>query len=110
MGMIWKTITVSIPRASNSHVVSDRIPDRKGTMVHPNFQKRGFGTVLTHHCNAISDKTRGRTFVPPRPTSVKMFNQCGFKTVGSHDSHIERLGGSVEKSKTWMAIREAPTS
>lgn len=83
--------------------------DRKGTMVHPDFQKRGFGSVLTRHCNAIMDKTGDRTFVPARPTSIKMFKDNGFKVVGFHDSHLERWGGPVEKSKTWLAIREAPS-
>lgn len=77
-------------------------------MVHPDFQKRGFGTVLTLHCNAISDKAGRRTFVPARPTSIKMFNDNGFVTVGTHDAHLERWGGPREKSITWMAIREAP--
>jgi hypothetical protein len=29
-------------------------------MIHPDSQKRGFGTILTQHCNAISDKTGGK--------------------------------------------------
>ena len=79
-------------------------------MIHPDFQKRRFGTILTQHCNAISDSTGGRTFVPARPTSIKMFNQNGFTTVGSVDHHLERWGLSREKSVTWMCVREAPAS
>jgi len=80
---------------------------RKGTMVHPDFQKRGFGTFLTHHCNAIADKTGRKTWVPARPTSVKMFRQCGFKDVATHNSNLKRWGGNTEKEITWLLVREA---
>jgi N-acetylglutamate synthase-like GNAT family acetyltransferase len=79
-------------------------------MVHPDFQKRRFGTILTRHCNAIADKTGGKTFVVARPTSIKMFNDCGFKTLGYHDSHLERWGGNVEKGKSWVVLREPESS
>jgi len=79
-------------------------------MVHPDFQKRRLGSVLTKHCNSISDKTGGKTFVPARPTSIKMFNDNGFVTVGEHDSHLERFGGPRDKSITFITIRDAPGS
>ena len=82
--------------------------DRKGTMVHPDFQRRGFGTFLTHHCNAIADKTGGKTWVPARPTSQKMFRQCGFKEVGTHNADLKRWGGNTEEEITWLFVREAP--
>ncbi|KAK0108346.1 hypothetical protein ONS95_003161 [Cadophora gregata] len=80
---------------------------RKGTMVHPDYQKRGFGTELTKHCNAISDGSGDRTGVPARPTSVNMFRKNGFKDIGSVDAHLERWGGSREKSITWTLLRNA---
>jgi len=83
---------------------------RKGTMVHPEYQKRGFGTELTKHCNAISDKSGDRTWVPARPTSVNMFRENGFKDIGSVDAHLERWGGPREKSITWTLLRNAPSS
>lgn len=75
-------------------------------MVHPDFQKRGFGTVLTRHCNAIMDKSGDRTFVPARPTSQKMFEDQGYKVLGYHDSHIERWGDDISWSKTAILLRE----
>lgn len=77
-------------------------------MVHPDFQKRGFGTFLTHHCNAVADKTGGKTWVPARPTSVKMFRQCGFKDVATHNANLGRWGCRKEKEITWLLVREAP--
>jgi hypothetical protein len=77
-------------------------------MIDPDFQKRGFGTILTKHTNAISDKTGGRVFAPARPSSRKMFLDNGFKAVGIHDSRLERWGGSREKSITTMVLRKAP--
>jgi hypothetical protein len=88
--------------------VSNIWADRKGTMVHPDFQRRGFGTYLTHHCNAIADKTGGKTWVPARPTSAKMFRQCGFKDVATHNADLKRWGGNTEEEITWLLVRQAP--
>ena len=89
-------------------LVSNILADRKGTMIHPDFQRRGFGTFLTHHCNTIADKTGGKTWVPARPTSQKMFRQCGFKEVGTHNADLKRWGGNTEEEITRMFVREAP--
>jgi ribosomal protein S18 acetylase RimI-like enzyme len=78
-------------------------------MVHPDFQKRGFGSVLTLHVNEISDKSGDRVWAPARPTSIHMFRQLGFKDIGVIDAHLERWGGSAEKSKTWI-VRRDPSS
>ena len=76
-------------------------------MIHPDFQKRGFGTYLTHYCNAIADKTGAKTWVPARPTSQKMFRQCGFKEVGTHNADLKRWGGNTEEEITLLFVREA---
>jgi N-acetylglutamate synthase-like GNAT family acetyltransferase len=76
-------------------------------MVHPDFQKRGFGSFLTHHCDAVADKTGGKTWVLARPTSVKMFRQCGFKDVATHNAGLKRWGGDTEKEITCLFVREA---
>jgi GNAT superfamily N-acetyltransferase len=91
------------PRKSVSNICADR----KGTMIHPDFQRRGFGTYLTHHCNTIADKTGGKTWAPARPTSVKMFRQCGFKDVATHNANLKRWGGNTEEEITWLLVREA---
>jgi hypothetical protein len=39
----------------------------------------GFGTLLTKHCNDISDKAKLRTFLPAASTSVGMFRKLGFR-------------------------------
>ena len=89
---------------------ANSLPDRKGTMVHPDYQKKGFGTFLTRHCNAISDKTGGRTFAPARPTSQKMFENEGYKILGFYDSHFERWGDQyLSVSKTAAMVRDAPS-
>jgi len=80
---------------------------RKGTMIHPDFQKRGFGTFLTHHCNAIADKTGGKTWVPARPSSQRMFRQCGFKDVATHNADLKRWGGNTKEEITCLLVREA---
>lgn len=81
---------------------------RKGTCVHPEFQKRGLGTALTLAWNEVTDKTRDSTWCPCRPTSIKMFRDNGFKDVGLVDAHLERWGGSRENSITYITSRQAP--
>ena len=76
-------------------------------MIHPDFQRKGFGTFLTHHCNAIADKTGGKTWVTARPTSQKMFRQCGFKDVATHNADLKRWGGNAKEEITWLLVREA---
>lgn len=34
---------------------------RKGTMILPGYQRKGFGTYLTRHCNAIAAKAKRKT-------------------------------------------------
>ncbi|KAL3425503.1 acetyltransferase [Phlyctema vagabunda] len=79
---------------------------RKGTMVHPDFQKKGFGSVLTHHCNEISDKAGKKTYLPARPTSRKMFESFGYRVLGKHDSHVERWGENPARGITCAMVRE----
>ena len=75
-------------------------------MILPEYQRKGFGTFLTHHCNAIADKAGAKTWVPARPISLKMFRQCGFKDVGAYNTDFERWDGNAEI--VYMLVREAP--
>ncbi|RDW75696.1 hypothetical protein BP5796_06517 [Coleophoma crateriformis] len=79
--------------------------DRKGTMVHPDYQKRGFGRVLIHHCNEVSDKTGGRTFAPIRPNSRRLFSSMGYKKLGESNCHAERFGEDAERGIDWPMLR-----
>ncbi|KUJ15614.1 uncharacterized protein LY89DRAFT_734772 [Mollisia scopiformis] len=84
---------------------------RKGTTVHPDFQKKGLGTALTVFWNDIADKTTGdKTWCPCRPTSIKMFRDHGFQDVGEIDSQLERWGGSRANSITYITVRHGPGS
>ncbi len=83
---------------------------RKGTTVHPDFQKKGLGTWLTRHWNDVTDKTEDKTWCPCRPTSIKMFRDHGFKDVGVVDGHLERWGGSRKNSLTYITVRYPPGS
>ena len=96
------------PFPSFTKQVSNRYADRKGTMIHPDFQKRGFGVYLTQHCNSISDKNGGQTWVTARPSSVKFFRQCGFRDVATHNADLKRFGRKPEKEITCLLVREAP--
>lgn len=75
-------------------------------MVHPEFQKLGLGSALTKVTNDIMDRNPGRTWAPARPSSIKMFRNMGFKDIGAQDSHLERWGGTREKSITYIVRRD----
>ena len=76
-------------------------------MIHPDFQRRGFGTFLTNHCNAVADKTGGKTWVAAKPNSQKMFRQCGFKDVATHNADFKRWGGNSDEEISRLLVREA---
>jgi ribosomal protein S18 acetylase RimI-like enzyme len=64
-------------------------------MVLPEFQKRGFGTYLIRHYNAISDKSGDRTWLPSRPNSIHMFKNEGFKVMGILDYILSGMADLV---------------
>ena len=80
--------------------------DKKGTMVHPAYQRLGLGTWLTKHCNAIADAAGGRTFVLARPSSKHLFENLGFKVLGSEDLDLVRYGGKESEGRAWVLVRE----
>ncbi|RDL37875.1 uncharacterized protein BP5553_05308 [Venustampulla echinocandica] len=79
---------------------------RKGTMVQPEFQRLGLGSVLTRVTNEIMDGNPARTWAPARPSSIKMFRNMGFKDIATQDSHLERWGGTREDSITYFVRRD----
>ena len=85
---------------------SNRILDRKGTMVHPDYQRKGLGSWLTRHCNEVADKTGGKTFVGARPSSKRMFESQGFRILGSEDINMTKYGGNEGQGKSWVLVRE----
>ncbi len=85
---------------------SNRILDRKGTMVHPDYQRKGLGSWLTRHCNEVADKIGGKTFVVARPSSKHMFESQGFRVLGSEDLDMTKYGGNESDGKSWVLVRE----
>ncbi|KAI0995258.1 hypothetical protein K3495_g12924 [Podosphaera aphanis] len=68
-----------------------KLLDRLGTMIRPEFQKKGLGTYLTKLLNGLADADGSKSWVSARPSVVKMFQENGYKDVGSSaDSHLER--------------------
>ncbi|CAD6505126.1 BgTH12-00621 [Blumeria graminis f. sp. triticale] len=81
---------------------------RRGTMIRPDMQRKGFGSFLTQYCNQIVDHTGDRLWTRSRPSSQKMFRQNEFVEVGRLDSHHERWGGTREKSITYILLHSPP--
>ncbi|KAH8816779.1 hypothetical protein F5884DRAFT_853207 [Xylogone sp. PMI_703] len=79
---------------------------KRGTMIHPDYQRRGLGTKLTQHTNKITDEAGRPTFVPCRYTSWKMFQSEGFKQIADHHPPVEMWGGDPEKAYYRYAMRE----
>lgn len=97
---------MTLAYASIKKMHSNRILDRKGTMVHPDYQRKGPGSWLTRYCNEVADKTGGRTFVVARPSSKHMFESHGFRVLGSEDIDMTRYGGNENGGKSWVLVRE----
>ncbi|CAG8958931.1 hypothetical protein HYFRA_00012928 [Hymenoscyphus fraxineus] len=102
----WEAF-LEVMYSANSH---DYNPEedyhRKGTMVHPAYQKQGLGTILTQHTNSISARTGGRTWAPARPSSYKMFLNEGFRDVAVIDNQTERWGGTREEGLNYLLRRD----
>lgn len=97
-------------RASVSHGYDpENDYHRLGSMIHPDFQRRGFGTYLAQYFNQISDARGDRQWVAARPSSVELFKKNGFSVVGTIDSNLERWGGSREGSSTYILVHYPPT-
>ncbi|KAL9616041.1 MAG: hypothetical protein Q9160_009042 [Pyrenula sp. 1 TL-2023] len=79
---------------------------RKGTFVHPDYQKRGFGTWVTQACNDIADREGIATYVGARPSSIKLFRQTGFKVIGEKHFDMRPWGGTEDGGRNWFLVRE----
>jgi len=80
---------------------------RAGTFVHPSYQRRGIGTLLSRHCDALADAEGKKTFVVARPNSFRLMAQSGFVVLGSENLDMTKYGGGVEDGKSWILEREA---
>ncbi|KUJ21521.1 uncharacterized protein LY89DRAFT_777949 [Mollisia scopiformis] len=79
---------------------------RKGTMVLPEYQRKGLGTMLNAHCNDLADKAKAATYVAARPNSLPMLQKSGFKILADEKIDMTKYGGSREDGKAWALIRE----
>lgn len=74
--------------------VAETQEERKGSFVDPAYQRRGLGSWLTQHCNAIADGYGKDTFVGVRPAGKRMFESQGFKVVGTFTTELSEYGGT----------------
>ena len=81
------------------------IEGKRGTFVHPDFEKRGFGTWLTRHCSQIADDYSAATFVGVRPASLHMFQTLGFKLLGPLKLNMADYG---QPSEAYATLRQDP--
>ncbi|PMD30514.1 hypothetical protein L207DRAFT_222883 [Hyaloscypha variabilis F] len=52
---------------------------RQGTAIDPDYQRMGFGRMIVRKCNEVADAAGKPTFARTRPTSLKLFEDEGFK-------------------------------
>jgi len=79
---------------------------RRGTFVHPSYQKRRFATQLTLVCNEIADLAGRRTFVGARETSLHLFESHGFVKLGDVTIDTTKYGGKPGGGLGWITARE----
>jgi len=75
-------------------------------MVHPNFQRKGLGTWLTRHCNALADKDGCKTYVGATPQSLGMFRKLGFEILGENNLDMVKYGGTLDGGNMWSLVRD----
>lgn len=80
--------------------------DRQGTNTHPNYQRKGLGTLLSLRCNEIADKAGAKTYVVGRPNSLRMLHKTGFRALATDHIDMTKYGGSKEDGKMWILMRE----
>jgi N-acetylglutamate synthase-like GNAT family acetyltransferase len=85
---------------------ADPCLDRRTTMILPEAQKHGLGSLLTRRCNQVADEAGRRTWAGVRPSSIEMFRSLGFEDVKMVRTPVERWGGSEELGKSWLLCRE----
>lgn len=61
-------------------------------MVHPEYQRRGLGRMITEKCNQIADEAGVVTFVRARHTSLPLFKPEGFEVLGKIEVKYEEYG------------------
>ncbi|PQE31834.1 GCN5-related N-acetyltransferase protein [Rutstroemia sp. NJR-2017a WRK4] len=79
---------------------------RRSTMILPEAQKQGLGSLLTRRCNQVADEAGRKTWAGVRPSSIGMFRSLGFGEVKVVQTPVERWGGTEEMGKSWLLCRE----
>lgn len=79
---------------------------RAGTFIAPEYQKRGLGTRLTRHCNAIADEAGSSTYVTAiSEVALCMFEKEGFAKLGSLDTNLEEFDGQELLTRSYACCR-----
>ncbi len=80
--------------------------ERKGISVHPDYQRRGLGSLLSQHCIDIVDKVGGTTYVVARPIAKLMFEKQGFELLGTEHIDMTKYGGTAEEGMIYVLARK----
>jgi ribosomal protein S18 acetylase RimI-like enzyme len=78
---------------------------RQGTAVDPDYQRMGFGRMIVRKCNEVADAAGKLTFARTRPTSLKLFEEEGYKLLEEIEIPYKEYGMEGE-SKVFAMKRE----
>jgi len=68
---------------------------RSTTIVHPKYQRRGFGRWLSRRCDEIADRTGKFTYVRARPGATALFLTLGYELIEDVEIDFRPFGGNA---------------
>ena len=79
---------------------------RAMTMVHPEFQRRGFGKWISQRCNDSADRAGQVTWCRARPDMTRLLLTMGYELLDMVEIDFRQYGGNA--STQTFCLRRAP--
>ncbi|KAH8819253.1 hypothetical protein F5884DRAFT_760060 [Xylogone sp. PMI_703] len=79
---------------------------RQNIMVRPEYQRRGFGRLLTEKCNEAADAEGVATYVRARPGAADLFIKMGYEVLERIDFDLNGFGAEGGKTAVFIMKRE----
>jgi len=78
--------------------------------VHPNYQRRGIGTLLLQWGLSKADESKAKIWLTSTPQAIATYEKNGWGVVECYDVDLESYGGSGIYSRAWMLRQPMQTA
>jgi hypothetical protein len=75
-------------------------------MVHPDYQRKGIGRMITEKMNQIADSKEAPTYVRARPKIASLLRRMGYEVLEKYEVNLADYGGEGETAA--YAMRREP--